>query len=102
MQRGVAAGQTFHGWGRRIEQIDPVCLRVTLLLVSVTMGLFGLQMLLDGNMGYLIGSLDKYGGSSTGIYRVEDGFNAALTRITLSRGRYTLVASRSELRSLPF
>lgn len=84
--------QQAKGW-----MLHPVCLRVTLLLVSVTMGLFGLQMLLDGNMGYLIGSLDKYGGSSTGIYRVEDGFNV-IFRMDLAGVVLALPVSYAKLR----
>lgn len=65
-----AIKQQAKGW-----MLHPVCLRVTLLLVSVSMGLFGLQMLLGGSLSYLIGDLERYGDSSTGIFRTSEGFN---------------------------
>lgn len=79
--------------------LHPVCLRVTLLLVSVTLGLFGLRMLLDGNLSYLVGSLEKYGDSNTGIYRVEDGFNV-LFRMDLAGIVLALPVSYAKLRTV--
>lgn len=58
------------GW-----MLHPVCLRSTLLLVSVSMGLLGLRMFLDGNLTYAIGSLEAYGDSATGFYTTQEGFS---------------------------
>ena len=55
--------------------IHPTCLRVTLLLVSIQIGLYAVRSLLGGTLFYNIVDLAEYGNTASGIYFTDSGFN---------------------------
>ena len=55
--------------------LHPTCLRVTLLLVSIQIGLFAVRSLLGGTMTYNLVDLAEYGSTASGIYFTASGFN---------------------------
>lgn len=55
--------------------IQPICMRVTLVLVCVEMALFGLRYLFGGVLTYGMVDLSQYGATTSGIYFNPEGFS---------------------------
>lgn len=68
--------------------LNPVCMRVTLVLVCVEMALFGLRYLLGGVLSYGMVDLAQYGATNSGIYFNSEGvsilFRMDLTQMVLA------------------
>ena len=68
--------------------IQPICMRVTLVLVCVEMALFGLRYLFGGVLTYGMVDLSQYGATTSGIYFNPEGvsilFRMDLTQMVLA------------------
>lgn len=55
--------------------LNLLSLRVTLVLVAVSMACFGLRYLLGGTLGLTLASLSAYGDTQSGFYVLDEGIN---------------------------
>ena len=58
--------------------MNPLCLRATVMLVCMTVGLFGLRMVTNANLSMGLVNLADYADTATGIYPNAEGFSIIL------------------------
>ena len=58
--------------------MNPLCLRATLMLVCMTVGLFGIRTVTGANLTMGLVNLADYADTATGFYRNSEGFSLIL------------------------